>query len=98
MKVSIPHKLSEIEAITRVRKILHESRSKLAEHLTEVEEKWEGNTLHFAFTAQKQHIRGTLEVKDHVFNIYAKLPLMMRLFEGKIEKMIKEQAGQMFLK
>jgi hypothetical protein len=98
MKVSIPHKLSEVEAVTRVRKILHDSRAKLAEHLTDVEEKWEGSTLHFAFTAQKQHISGTLEVRDRVFNIYAKLPLMMRLFEGKIQKMILEQVNQIFPK
>jgi uncharacterized protein YicC (UPF0701 family) len=95
MKVSIPHKYSQIEAITRVRKILNESRSKLADHLTDVEEKWDANTLHFAFTAQKQHISGTLEVKDKVFELYAKLPLTLRLFEGRIEKMIKEQAGAM---
>jgi hypothetical protein len=95
MKVSIPHKFSQIEAVTRVRKVLNESRSKLADHLTDVDERWEGNTLHFAFTAQKQHISGSLEVKDKTFELYAKLPMMMRLFEGRIEKMIQEQAGAM---
>jgi hypothetical protein len=95
MKVSLPHKFTEVEAITRVKKILNESRSKLADHLTDVEEKWEGNILSFAFTAQKQHISGTLEVKDRVFELYARLPLTLRLFEGRIEKMIKEQAGAM---
>jgi hypothetical protein len=93
MKVSLPHKDSEIAAITKVKKILNESRSKLADHLTDVEEKWEGNVLHFAFTAQKQHISGTLTVKDKVYELYAKLPLTLRLFEGRIEKMIKEQAS-----
>jgi len=95
MKVTIPHKFSQIEAITRVKKVLNESRSKLADHLTDVEERWDNNTLNFAFTAQKQHISGTLEVKDRVFELYAKLPLTLRLFEGRIEKMIKEQAGTM---
>jgi hypothetical protein len=95
MKVSIPHKDSEIAAITKVKKILNESRSKLAAHLTDVEEKWDGNVLTFAFTAQKQHITGTLTVKDRVFELYAKLPLTLRLFEGRIEKMIKEQASTM---
>ena len=95
MQVSIPHKFSQTEAVTRVKKVLNESRSKLAAHLTDVEEKWEGNTLQFAFTAQKQHISGTLDVKDKVFDLYAKLPLTLRLFEGRIEAMIKEQAGQM---
>ncbi len=95
MQVSIPHKDSEVAAITKVKKLLNESRSKLAAHLTDVEEKWEGNVLTFAFTAQKQHISGTLTVKDKVFELYAKLPLTLRLFEGRIEKMIKEQASSM---
>lgn len=95
MKVSISHKFSQVEAVTRVKKILNESRSKLAAHLTDVEEKWDNNVLSFAFTAQKQHISGTLEVKDRVFELYAKLPLTLRLFEGRIEKMIQEQAGAM---
>jgi len=93
MKVSIPHKDSEIAAITKVKKILNESRSKLADHLTDVEEQWDNNVLTFAFTAQKQRISGTLTVKDKVFELYAKLPLTLRLFEGRIEKMITEQAG-----
>ena len=95
MQVSIPHKDSEIAAITKVKKLLNESRSKLAAHLTDVEEKWDANVLTFAFTAQKQHISGTLTVKDKVFELYAKLPLTLRLFEGRIEKMIKEQASTM---
>lgn len=82
--------------MTRVQKILNESRSKLAEHLTDVEERWEANVLHFAFTTQKQHITGTLEVKDRVFDLYAKLPLTLRLFEGRIEKMITDQVKAVF--
>ena len=31
---------------------------------------------------------------DHEFDVYAKLPLMLRMFEGRIEKMIKEQIAQ----
>src|ERR1700677_211508 len=92
MQVSIPHKDSEVAAIPKVKKILQDSRSELAGHVSEGEEKWEGNVLHFAFTAQKQHISGTLTVKDRVFELYAKLPLTLRLFAGRLEKMIKEQA------
>ena len=95
MKLSIPHKDSEIAAITKVKKILSSSRSQMAAHLSEVEEKWDGNVLTFAFTAQKYHISGTLTVKDRVFDVYAKLPLTLRLFEGRIEKMITEQAATM---
>ncbi|MCI0559485.1 MAG: polyhydroxyalkanoic acid system family protein [Nitrososphaera sp.] len=95
MKVSVPHQTTQLEAITKVKKILNDSRSQMAAHLTDVTEDWQGHILHFAFTAQKQHISGTLEVKDHSFELYAKLPLMMRLFEGKIEKMIQDESKKM---
>lgn len=96
MQVTIPHKDSEVTAITKVKKILSDSRSKLAAHVTDVEESWEGNVLTYAFTAQGYHISGTLTVKDKAFDLYAKLPLTLKLFEGRIEKMIQEQAGAMF--
>ena len=95
MKVSIPHKFNQIEAITHVKKILNHSRSQMAQHLTDITETWEGNVLTFAFTTQKQSISGTLEVKDKVFELYAKLPLTLRLFEGKIEKMILEESKKL---
>lgn len=95
MKVSIPHKQTQIGAITKVKKILNESRSQMAAHLTDVTESWAGNVLTFSFMTQKQHISGTLEVKDHSFELYAKLPLMMRLFEGKIETMIHDESKKM---
>ena len=95
MKVSIPHKQTQIEAITHVKKALSDSRSQLAAHMTIEKEEWQGHVLHFAFTAQKQHISGTLEITDHSFEIYAKLPLMMRMFEGRIQKMIEEETKKM---
>lgn len=59
------------------------------------EERWENDVFHFAFTAQGQHISGTLEVKEKEYDINAKLPLMMRLFEGKIKKAIEAQTKEL---
>ena len=79
----------------RVKHMLTEAKQKLDDKATIDEERWEGDTLHFAFTAQGQHITGVLEVNENEFDINAKLPLMLRLFEGRIESMIQEQAAQM---
>ncbi len=95
MQVQIPHKFTKTEAITRVKQAIEEGRSQIAGKATIDEERWEGDTLHFAFTGQGQSISGTLTVEDHQFDLYAKLPLMLKFFEGKIEKAIKEQATQM---
>ena len=91
MKISIPHKETQIGAITHVKKILHDARSQMAAHAVIEKEEWQGNVLTFAFTAQKQHISGTLDIRDHSFELDVKLPLMMRMFEGRIKNMIEDE-------
>jgi hypothetical protein len=95
MHLALPHRLSRSEATARVRNALEEGRAKIREKGTIDEERWEGSTLHFAFTGQGQHVSGTLEITDTQFIIDAKLPFMLRLFEGQIEKAIQQQAQTM---
>ena len=91
MQFKIPHRFSKQEAVIRVNKRLQEIGPQLAGKATIDEERWEGSTLHFAFTAEGQHISGSLVIKDKEFDVTATLPLMMRLFEGKIQRVIEEQ-------
>lgn len=91
MHLQIPHKLTQPEAIEKVKASLEAARPQMAGQVNIEKEEWDGNKLNFAFTAQKQHITGTLVVEDKDFVVDAKLPLMLRMFEGKIEKMIGEQ-------
>lgn len=95
MQLKIAHSFSRHEAVARVQRLLVEAKPKLADKVTIEEERWEGDILHFAFTTQGQHISGTLAVGDKEYKLDAKLPLMMRMFEGRIEKMIEEQSKQM---
>ena len=107
MQIKFPHKFSRQEAVMRVKYALDEARPtstrdestrggpKPGDEATIDEERWDGDTLHFAFTAQGQHISGSLEVKDKEFELNATLPLMLRLFEGQIQKTIEQQAAQM---
>lgn len=91
MHLQIPHKTSQQDALVRVKKGLEEHRAQLLANAEIHEERWDGNTLHFDVTAQGQRISGTLEVAEKDFAINAKLPLMLRLFESRIEKQIMEQ-------
>lgn len=95
MQFSIPHKESQIAAITRVKKALQHSRAQLAAHVENMQEEWKENVLHFSFVLQKNTISGTVTVTEKAYDITAKLPLIWRLFEGRIEKEIKEQVAQM---
>ena len=54
-------------------------------------EEWDGDTFNFAFLVQKQRITGSVLVEDAQFVVDAKLPLLWRMFEGKIQRTIEEQ-------
>jgi hypothetical protein len=95
MQIKLPHTFSKSIAVQKVKVALEKARPELVGKATIDEERWDGDTLNFAFTAEGQHISGTCTVTDHEFDIYAKLPFMLRLFEGKIQKAIEEQAKLM---
>ncbi len=94
MHVVIKHSFTKDEAVARIKKALDEGRAQAAQHIDGFEEKWEGDILNFAVDLQGKNITGTLEVRDKEFELNAKLPLLWRMFEGKLEKMIEQQAGQ----
>lgn len=95
MHFNIPHKTSKLDAKKKVLQALLDAKPHLADQATIDEERWEGDTLHFAATLQGKKITGSLEITNTGLIVDAKLPLMWRLFEGRIEKMISEQVRQM---
>ncbi len=94
MHVEIPHNFTQKEAVNRVKQSLNQSRAQVLAHAPDLEDKWEGDTLHFAATVQGKHITGTLTVGEKLFVLDAKLPLLWRMFEGQIEKAIRDQVAQ----
>jgi len=95
MHLDIPHKFTKTEARSRLVAALNEAKAQAADKVKIEEERWEENMLHFAVVAEGQRITGTLEVQDNQYAVDAKLPLMLRLFEGRIERAAKEQVQQM---
>lgn len=91
MHLQIPHKSNKVSALTKIKKALQDGKSQMPKEVTLDEERWEGDTLNFGVTLQGKQITGTLQVTDTELVIDARLPLLWRIFEGKIEKMIGEQ-------
>lgn len=91
MNISLPHKGSRTEGIQQIKQLLEQHQSEIQKNAQNVVTEWKDNVLEFTFTTQKATISGTLTVEDKVFHVYAKLPLALRLFEGRIEKMIGEE-------
>ena len=95
MHLQIPHTFSQKQAIERVKVGLLQARPQMQGQVEIEKEEWADNMLHFAFIAQKQRISGTLVVTDKEYVVDAKLPLLWRMFEGRIEKAIGEQVQAM---
>jgi hypothetical protein len=94
MHIVVPHKFTQDEAVTKIKQALAQAKGQIERNAQDVTTSWDQSTLTFAFTAQGSRIKGTLQVLDKEFVLDATLPLMWRLFEGRIEKAIKEQLAQ----
>ena len=88
MLIKFPHKSTKEAAIIRVKNLLEENREKIAENASDVKAEWKDNVLSYA---QGQSIQGTLTVTETDFELYAKLPLALRLFEGTIQRMMESE-------
>ncbi len=97
MQFKIPHKFTKDEAKMRIVRTLEEARGnpEFKEKVVVEEERWDGYTFHYAFTAEGKSISGTVVVDEKEFDVYAKLPLMLRMFEGRIQSAINEQMEQL---
>lgn len=95
MQFKLPFKGTESEGVARVKQLLEEHRGQIEKSATNIVAEWEGSVLTFSFDAEGKHIEGTLTVRDGEFDVYAKLPLMLRMFEGTIEKMIQAEVAKL---
>lgn len=87
--------MSQAAAVARVTRALNENRAQIAQHATITKEEWEGNTLSFVVSIQGKEISGTLDVTEADYVLDAKLPLLWRMFEGRIESQIAAEIKKM---
>jgi len=98
MHFNFPHKTSAAHATARIKTALIQQRRELEKHIIIEKEEWEGNTLKFAIKLQGKTITGSVDVTENEYVVDAQLPLLWRMFEGKIEKEIANQVQGMLQK
>ena len=94
--VDIPHKLGRQAARARMAGGV----GKLADMFPgggHVEQRWEGDTLHFTVSAMGQRIGSKLEVFDDRVHAKVDLPPMLALFAAKVREKLVEK-GSLLLK
>jgi hypothetical protein len=93
MHFQIPHNMSASKAKGRVNMMLNQHRGQIMQQAKIIKEEWQGDTLVFEVEIQGKKVTGSLDITDTDYVFDATLPLMWRLFEGKIEKEIAKQVA-----
>ncbi len=87
--------MTQAKAALHIKDKLNQHRKELAEHATISKEEWQDSTLSFAIDFQGKKISGTLQITETDYVLDATLPLLWRMFEGKIEAEVKKQVEKM---
>jgi hypothetical protein len=91
--VTVAHKLTKDEAKNRVAGLLPGLRTEFAGMVSDIQERWAGDTLHFAFKARGFSVTGSAEVRPSAVSVDYNLPLLARPLKGVFESGIRERLG-----
>jgi hypothetical protein len=95
LHITIPHRLAQEEALTRIKRLLGRLQKELSETIRNVYEEWTANDAKFSFTAKGFTISGTIHVGPDSVALAGKLPAMLTLFKGKITTVIRQKADEL---
>jgi hypothetical protein len=95
MHFQVPHQMTASKARGRVNAMLNQYRGQIMQQAKIIKEEWKGDKLVFEVEIQGKKVTGYLDITDTDYIFDATLPLMWRLFEGKIEKEIQKQVAAM---
>jgi hypothetical protein len=96
MRIAVPHNTSKHVARGKVDQRLGQLLSQFGGHAEEIEHEWLGDTMRFRGKARGMSVEGTVEVTDATVVIDAKLPLVAKMFEGRIRQAVEREADAMF--
>ena len=89
--VSVPHNLDKEEAKKRVSGLLPALRTEFAGMVSDIQERWEGDVLHFGFKARGLSISGSATVQPSSVSVDYALPLLARPLKGQFESGIRQR-------
>jgi hypothetical protein len=95
--VSIPHKLSRLEARRRIETGFAKILRQVPGSAGTCSERWDGDRLNFAVGAMGQTISGVVDVLDDAVTMQIELPGMLGLIAGALKNKL-QSAGQLLLK
>ena len=100
MKIEYPHHLSREQSYERITKRLAELERLYSDEIDAFDTKWEADhsRMSFHFEALGFSTQGHLYLRDNNLTLEGELPLLARLFSGKIEEMVKDTLDEILSK
>lgn len=95
MNISVPHNLSQEEALNRVKGLLNKLKEEQAGRFTNLSEDWRDNGGNFQITIQGFDLGGEIAVTPSAVDINAKLPFALSLFQGAIKQTITGKLNEL---
>ncbi len=97
VSITVSHDLGREGALTRLREGIDRIRDRLGiVKMQLVEERWEGDSLHFAVAALGYTVRGKLDVEPALVRVEMALPWVLAVFAEKLKIGVEKQ-GQILL-
>ena len=93
LEMTIPHKLSQEEALKRIKTLLGEVKKQFANKISNLLEEWGGNVGKFSFSTLGFNVSGRLIVSQSQIELLGNIPFAAVLLKGKIESVIRERAN-----
>ena len=91
--VTVPHSLSEEEAIERLNRFTETVGNN--DQVNSLEQSWEGNTLRFGFKTYGIPLKGAVAVAEGQLDVDGELPFSAMMFKGKIESEIEKMLAKL---
>ena len=95
ISISIPHRLTQEEARSRLQKGLTDLKAQHAASIAQVSETWNGNQMSFRLTAMGQAITGRVDVLPSTIKLDIDLPWLLAAFAEKFRPRIEQEGRKM---
>lgn len=95
INVSVPHQLSQDEALRRIQAYIAKLKVQYADTISDLDENWNGYVGSFSASGMGQTITGNVFVNLSEVSVEVTLPFVAMLFKGKIESGIREHLGRL---
>ena len=93
--VSVPHKLTPTEAMSRIKALVGKLKAEHGETLADLREEWTDDGGAVSFSAMGFSLSGRVAVTPQDVRVSGDLPLAASFFKSKIEAAIRDRAADL---